>query len=406
MQNKDILDLIHDERFCNYCLNANAEDVRYWENWLADHPAERSAVEKQKTIVVILAYETAAQVTDHEYKKLQQKIKKSNKGRPVYFIQIVRWSVAATILLTTGLGYYYYQKTQHIQETVSIVAPKILSIHDRATLTLANGQMILLSDAKPGKLAVESGITVSSNSQGQIVYAVSEVNKPVSGAIGENTLSTAVGGQYQVILPDSTHVWLNALSTLRYPARFTGNKRQVYLTGEGYFEVTHNKKMPFYVSCPQQRIAVIGTHFNVRCYGNDPETRTTLLKGKVLVSAGADSAQLSPGQTLTVQQKEKVKSPMLVTNDPDPESSIAWKNGMFHFHKANIEEIIRVFSRWYNVDIIYRGKPNNRLFSGDIPKDQPLSAALNILRHKGIQIKTEGKKIIIEENGGSFTKNK
>ncbi|RZK53816.1 MAG: anti-sigma factor, partial [Pedobacter sp.] len=200
-----------------------------------------------------------------------------------------RLAAAAVIVLVAGLSTYFYQnevsknKPQQNNQQLASIKPG----GNRATLTLANGEVITLDDANSGKLAEQNGIVITKTTDGKVIYSSTHHE---GEAPKFNTISTPKGGQYQVHLPDGTKVWLNAASSLKYPTFFTGSQRKVSLTGEAYFEVAKSnllkgKNMPFVVASPNQEVTVLGTHFNVNSYSDEDAVKTTLLEGAVKVTS-------------------------------------------------------------------------------------------------------------------------
>ncbi|MES1160477.1 MAG: FecR domain-containing protein, partial [Bacteroidota bacterium] len=192
-----------------------------------------------------------------------------------------------------------------------------------------------------------------------------------------NKIEIPPGGQYCVVLPDSTRVWLNAGSSLRFPVRFASNQRRVELSGEGYFEVAANKEAPFHVSCLHQEVEVLGTHFNIHAYSDEAHTVTTLLTGSIRVNGGGSSILLRPDQQADLYDRLRVQQ-------VDAEDAVAWKNGYFRFDDERLETIMKSIGRWYNVGIDYE---NEQL------KDEPygilsarfanLSALLKLMEQTG-----------------------
>lgn len=297
----------------------------------------------------------------------------------------------ATVIVSAGIWFYSSSKNngkQDVPEFAHDVAPG----KNGATLTLGNGRKILITGTSAGKIATEAGVKISKTKDGQLVYEVIEKsNVPIT----YNTLTTTQGEQSQVLLPDGTQVWLNAASSIKYPATFNGNTRIVELTGEAYFQVSHDKSKPFLVKTPKESIEVLGTHFNVNSYADEPVHRTTLLQGRIRIVAGSQTAVLTPNRQAEIGTDLSLK----INGPIDPEEAVAWKNGFFQFHHADIKTVMRQFSRWYDVSVSYEGKLPDYHFSGEIHRNLTAAQALDILSlskiHYKIESTSNGKRIII-----------
>jgi len=307
--------------------------------------------------------------------------------------KIQRYAAAASILLFLSIGSYFLI---HKRQPPQIVKNQVNDIHpgkDQATLTLANGKKIVLRGAANGKLVGQSGITISKTKNNVLVYTIRPDEGTAADPSQKNTLTTANGEQYQVVLPDGSHVWLNAASSLTYPVTFAGKSREVELTGEGYFEVTHNKAMPFKVRTLQQEIQVLGTHFNVNAYKDEPVTATTLLEGSVKVTLTADHKAITivPGQQTIVNQIG------LSVHEVDTDDAVAWKNGYFLFDNETLESIMRKISRWYDIRVQYTDSSlKNQLFSGTISRYTLVSQVIKTLElTNAAHFHTEGDKIVV-----------
>jgi transmembrane sensor len=333
------------------------------------------------------------------YAKLKQRIHQHIKPVPVvpFWKKYIRVASAAAVLFLLSAGflvYRYYDPHAIDQMVKQDVAPG----GNKAVLTLANGRRITLTDAANGELAKESGISVQKTKDGQLVYtAIGSTEGNAQSSI-YNTVSTPTGGQYQVNLPDGTKVWLNAASSLKFPANLSKLKeRKVELSGEAYFEVSHQKNAPFIVKTALQEVLVLGTHFNVNSYTNENFTKTTLLKGSVLVRRTAghaaqgdkDFVVLKPGQMATLADR-------LSAGEADVEMVTAWKDGNFLFNETDLRSILRQLERWYNVDVDYSNVPQGRSFTGFISRDVNLSKVLEMLEVTGrIKFKIDNKAIKI-----------
>jgi ferric-dicitrate binding protein FerR (iron transport regulator) len=270
---------------------------------------------------------------------------------------------------------------------------------NRASLTLANGAVLLLDST--ANQVIQQGATTVRQQGGQLQYDV----QGAAGATSYNTLATPRGGQFQVSLPDGTKVWLNAASSIKYPTAFTGAERKVEITGEAYLEVATlrgaaGQKIPFKVMAGNAcEIEVLGTHFNINTYTDEPAIKTTLLEGRVKVinrqaPAGNEaSAILRPGQQAQVALRD---AKIHVVDDCDTEQVIAWKNGAFSFDNKSLEEVMRQLARWYDIDVVYEGKPPAVTFVGEMGRDVHLSKVLVFLRESRVSFRMEaGKRLVV-----------
>lgn len=291
-------------------------------------------------------------------------------------------AAAAAVLVFLGAGLFYLSRSGH---PVSVT--KTYALHDftpgknSATLKLGNGKVIILSDHKTGvainasKLVYDDGTNVTDATE-------------LSPGSHQIMASTPRGGTYQVNLPDGTRVWLNSATTLQFPATFTHlADRTVELSGEAYFEVSKDAAHPFIVKTGHQHIQVLGTHFNVNAYADERNEKTVLLEGRVQIN---NHMVLAPGQQSRIDADGRIK---IETADTD--NAIAWKNGFFSFKDAPLDVIMRQLSRWYNIDIIYKGPLKDDIFNGLINRRSDLSRALRILEQGGVHFSLEGKTLLI-----------
>lgn len=311
-----------------------------------------------------------------------------NKLQPRKRIRLQKYlPYAAAILLFSiaASGYYFFIRNKiKTEEQVVVAAEDVKPGRNAAMLTLANGKRIFLNDASIGAIAKDQGISVSKTKNGELVYTIKEANGIPENTI--NTLSTANGETYQIVLSDGTRVWLNAATTLQYASNLgAGRSRNVkLLTGEAYFEVQKDKKHPFIVETPAQKVEVLGTHFNINSYADEGKTVTTLAEGSVKVSASGDRERhiiLKPGeQSLAVNNNIKVR-------EADLQVALSWKDGKIYFKDAPIQEVLRQVSRWYNIQIEYRGTPTEEVFNGGIKRNENLSSVLRILELSNVNFK-------------------
>ena len=301
---------------------------------------------------------------------------------------IGKLSIAAAVFVIAFAGFYFYQQ-QNRQRLVEIANTKITPGKNKAVLTLGNGEKISLTDASNGQIAIQSGIKIVKTKSGQLIYEISGTADNVT--VEYNSIEAPVGGQWQVILPDQSRVWLNALSSITYPTRFTNGERRVKITGEAYFEIAHHKNMPFRVQSKGQTVEVLGTHFNVAAYSDEKLMKTTLLEGSVKISNHGRTALLIPGQQAQVDDQS-----LKVTNHIDLDDVIAWKNGYFKFNE-NVESIMNKIARWYNVEVVYEYKPDTKIgFGGEISRNRDLKEVLETIEYSGkVHFRTEGRRIIV-----------
>lgn len=269
------------------------------------------------------------------------------------------WYSAAAAILILAVSFLLYLHKDNSNIPAGRLSSKIIMPGgNRAVLTLANGKQVVLDNIAKGKIAEQSGLSISKTADGLLVCtAVSNGRHSKMGTPQYNVITTPKGGQYQINLPDGSKVWLNAASSLRFPSLFSGKERRVELTGEGYFEVDHTlpvaKRNPFIVSCSGQEVKVLGTHFNISSYSDEVAVKTTLLEGAVLVDAIATTSHASEVVRLVPGQQSVLSNSTLIVEKADVESVIAWKNGYFRFNDESLESIMRKVERWYNVKVVF-----------------------------------------------------
>jgi transmembrane sensor len=302
--------------------------------------------------------------------------KQINSGQSV--ITLKYWSVAAALFLiaVTAILSNRMQIQTKQQSAQFVKKQDIPPGSNKAFLTLGNGEKYSLTDAANGRIAKANGLLITKAADGQLIYTVSAEGNAASST-EFNKIETPRRGQYQINLPDGTKVWLNAASSLRYPIRFADGKRRVELVGEGYFEVAKNKQHPFVVKTAGQEVEVLGTHFNINSYDEEPGVNTTLLEGSVRVTASGKNRVLLPGE------QSQVKGAEMEVSRVDTEAVLSWKNGDFVFTGDNFKSIMRKISRWYDVEVIYQGNFDDLKFGGYISRSKNISAVLSIMESTG-----------------------
>ncbi|MET7000231.1 FecR domain-containing protein [Chitinophaga defluvii] len=303
------------------------------------------------------------------------------------------WRAAAVILLLAGGGIYFWLSQLPVKvpgKNMAQVQQELLPGGNKAVLTLADGTAITLDSAQNGALALQGGTQVAKLANGQLAYTGGHT---ATKEVVYNKISIPRGGQYQITLPDGTKVWLNAASSLRFPSAFTGKLREVELTGEAYFEVAQAVQQPFQVKVKDMKIAVLGTQFNVNAYDDEATINTTLVSGSVNVIKGAATRMLRPGQ----QAQLTAQGDWEVSDRTDMDAILAWKNGRFQFDGTPIAQVMRQISRWYNVDVVYRGATIQQHFNGGISRDVPLSKVFKMLEATGaVHCSVENGQVIVQ----------
>jgi ferric-dicitrate binding protein FerR (iron transport regulator) len=264
----------------------------------------------------------------------------------------------------------------------------------KAILTLADGTRVTIDSARSGQLAVQGRTTVQ-HEHGAITYNSNTPTKTQNNvkALLYNTLTTNRGEQSPPLtLSDGTKVWLNALSSIRFPVAFTGSSRNVEITGEVFFEIAKDPSMPFHVTTKEMDVEVLGTQFNINAYPGEPDIRTTLLEGSVrIVSNPSHSLILEPGQQARVQEG------ISLVKDPDIDQAMAWKRGLFDFNHANLQTVLRQLARWYDIDVKFEGNVPVRSFHGKITRDLNLSQVIQLLQDVDIKFHIAGKTLTVTQ---------
>lgn len=308
------------------------------------------------------------------------------RNRPAVIKKIRGWKWAAAIFVVAlSVSIYYLTHNSGQSPTIQMNIP---AGHQGAVLTLADGSHVSLDTLQNAVVALQGGATAKVVN-GMLTYEGS------TDQLLYNTMSTPKGRKYPVTLPDGTVVWLNSSSSIRYPMTFQGPYREVTVTGEAYFEVTKNARMPFRVDVNGKAVIdVLGTHFNVSAYINEGSINTTLLEGRVKVSRDQTGVILKPGQQAQILAPTAA---ITVLDTVNIDNVMAWKNGYFVFEGRRFDEIMRQLERWYDIEVVFEGKvPDKRLW-GEMTMDVPLSGVLKYLDGLGIRYQQAGRKLIIKD---------
>ncbi|HEY9195630.1 MAG TPA: FecR domain-containing protein [Mucilaginibacter sp.] len=401
--NNDRLRSLLEQYFNDAISDADREELL---SYLNDNPGEvfRAVDEEMLDLEGAPGFDNARAQKVLADIKADPRFKKDNAIIPVPVIgksNIVKlyagWvKVAAVVLIFASVGFYFVrrQKMGAVKNEVAVNrAARIVPGGNKAILTLATGRSIVLDSVANGALASNGKSQVNKVGDGKLVYDVLP-NATHAGvnAVLYNTLTIPPGGQYQLVLPDGTQVWLNSSSSLSYPTEFTGNSRTVKLTGEAYFEVAKNKDKPFYVEMNNVQVKVLGTHFNISAYADDNDLTTTLLEGSVQISKNGSLALLKPGQQAVIGTNANT----IAVSKAHINEAMAWKNGYFMFNDDNIVDIMKKVSRWYDADIEYQGNFANQRFGGTFTRSKSITDLLkNLEQISNVHFKITGRRITV-----------
>ncbi|MBS1565441.1 MAG: FecR domain-containing protein [Bacteroidetes bacterium] len=292
------------------------------------------------------------------------------RRRPV---RTLWWAAAAVLVLGLGLSWWMLQSQKSGLATISTPRPGT----NKAILKLGEGRQIVLDSNS--SLQVENAHIAN----GEVAYSPGE-------HVSYNTLETPRGGQYRVVLPDGSKVWLNSASSLKYPTAFDAATREVVLSGEAYFEIANDRTKPFIVKTGSVDVHVLGTGFNVMAYADEGAVRTTLVNGAVKLAGGDGEQLLAPGQQASLNDGR------FMVSTPDMEQVLAWKNGLFNFNGADIRAIMRQVMRWYDVEVVYKENLSAIELSGIISQKKDVRQLLEILEETGkVHFLLQGRKVTV-----------
>ncbi len=357
------------------------------ESWYIQEGRKRSAGRQ--------TYDDVTSIEQEIWHQLSERAGWDQRARMKPRTKLWQWSVAASLILVLGMGYYFYSG-QFPQKGTTVLVKRndVLPGSNKATLYLSDGTAVELDDSGREQLLARAGLTISKLENGQLVYEVSKTEESTNEGDGFHSIKTPRGGQYQVVLADGTRVWLNAASSLRYPVVFAGDRREVELTGEAYFDVEKDPSRRFIVHAADQKVSVLGTVFNVSAYNDGSSIRTTLIEGSVALSLAKDDQHtavvLRPGQ------QAKFRDNKFAVSRVDVEEAIAWKNGYFVFEKEKLATALQKISRWYDVQVVYEGRLPSVEIGGSVSKFDDVEKVLEVLRlTTGMSFNLEGRRLIV-----------
>lgn len=370
------------------------------DRWVMENPSEAKIIQQldnaEALRLLLQHYQEADSALDRKLYSaipginIQQNII-APKGRVKSF-QRWAWTAAAVLLMAIGAYLYTYNSNTKpvLIEKTAAPAQDILPGGNKAILTLSDGTTITLDSAANGAIARQGNSFITKLGNGEVRY--DPAGDP-PGKVMMNTMTTPQGGQYKLILPDGTKVWLNAASSITYPAVFTGSNRKVKITGEVYMEVVPGKLNPFFVDVDgKSLIQVLGTSFNINSYGDEGDIKTTLIKGAVKVN---QQVVLKPGQQ-AVQQTNITGQRLKIVDDVNIEQTLAWKNGVFSLSGKSFISFMKDIERWYNIEVKYEGSIPSARMKGEMDRGVKLPGLIRFIETYGYNVQLEGRKLVIK----------
>ncbi len=324
-----------------------------------------------------------AEVRDRIYSEEGQPNNISSRIINLYHRHKTGFRAAAAILVIASAAVFmqYRPADTNLQAAIQPVIQDVEPGSEKAVLTLADGSKIVLDNSTNGQIAQQGHVQIIKLANGEIQYkALNDVSN-TEASITYNTMSTPRGGQYQLLLPDGSKVWLNAESSITYPIAFSDTERRVQIAGEVYFEVAKDKTKPFRVSANDAEIEVLGTQFNIKAYPGDGPTKTSLLEGSVKINKQI----LKPGEAF-------MNGSIVQTNI---EQDVAWKNGIFNFDNLNLKQVMLQLARWYDLEVVYPAGVPQKEYGGEIGRNLKLAQVLKGLENSGVRFELAGKKLVI-----------
>jgi transmembrane sensor len=307
--------------------------------------------------------------------------------------------VAAVVLFALSIGFWFYKTPDKIIPDQNLSQKERFGAEIRppeinqAILTLSNGKKIIVQNDPKKELIIHAAALTLKTNDGNIIYK-DRINSKKE-VLAQNTLAVPKGSKpLQLLLADGTMTWINAGSSLTFPSEFIGKERKVSMTGEVFFKVAKNKHMPFKVNANGTETEALGTQFNINAYADQPNTKITLVEGSIRVEKRVSKLLIG---SLIVKPNQQViaEKELTLIKEANIEETTAWRDGQFYFEGADIKVVMNQISKWYDLDVAYRGTINSS-FVMKISKDVPLSELLKIMEMTDlVRFKLEGKKIIV-----------
>ena len=310
------------------------------------------------------------------------------KRRSVH--RLYRVAIAASFLVL-GIASYILlaPEKENPRQLAKVLPVGEYSFSKKASLILPGGDTLQITPVMKDTL-IERLPFVSNNGEALVYHETSG-----SDTLVYNTLEIPRGGAYSLQLADGTKVMLNSESRLRFPQAFNGDTREVFLDGEGFFQVAKDAEKPFIVHCTDYKVRVLGTTFNISAYTSDDVSMTTLVEGRVNVERGDTRVLLIPGVMASVTRSG------ITTREVNVDSYISWTKDQFSFSEERLKDLLKKISRWYDVDFVFDNPEIEEYkFSGFIPRYENRTAVLQIIEQAAdVVFKTsDDKKITVYDS--------
>lgn len=382
------------------------EEIEIFNAWVNSDPSHKALVERlEGNNILGQELKSVASETDDSIEEDRKRLSLKLLGEMAATPTIVRpvptrrawWQVAAaaSVIAITFLVYKQFDRPAVRSTAVATTQNAVPEPGtDKAVLLLADGRKIMLDSVSNTSINLGQSVASVDPSKGVLTYQGAKSN--VENIVDQHTLQTPTGGQYKVQLSDGTIAWLNAASSITYPTLFTGNAREISITGEVYLEVSKNKNKPFLVHVgKEQTIEVLGTRFAINAYSDEPVIKTTLVEGSVKVTGEHTNSfvKLKPGQ-----QSQLSHENIHVVNDIDLEEATAFVNGHFYFNNADVPTVMRQLAKWYDLKVSYKGAIKTSGFRGKIQRSFSLDEALKILRRYGVDFEVKGNEVVVQQS--------
>ncbi len=388
-------ELIENREFVSWVLRG--KNQKQWESFLAENPEFKSTVAKARKIVELLR-DQHDPISEEDVLVLWKNIDnfehqvKAQKQR-LRFRNLLKYAAIFILALTTGAtGFYLITQDQH-----AYVFSTSVDSDDQSQLFLSNGTTVEL-EKQNSKIALSADQQITIDNE-----KIIDLSKTASADNSKmNEVVIPFGKKSQLILEDGTKVWLNAGSRMAFPTKFGNKKREVFLEGEAYFEVAHNKNVPFLVNTSDIAVKVLGTRFNLSAYQSDALTETILVEGKVAVTERSAIGFLNGETILSPNQKasfSKEKKVFAIANEPDVEFAIAWTEGWFKFSQQSLNDVLNKLKRYYNVQFVFdSGFSTADLITGKLDLKESIDQVMTALADVAdIEYRIDGDHIQIGE---------